>query len=244
VISTRLPGCLLLLLVCVPVWSEPQTDPSAIVGTALQSLDQADIDNNWFFTMEVEQDGENLLIRSDPRLEKYEKRQLLTVNGSVPGKDRLDEFRAAEKKRIDDIDPGKEGYRYLVDTATLQLIEESEGYQTLSFVPRLKDLEDSGDKVRGSLLLDTSTNQIEKLDIYNTENLSPAFSVSLTTLRLTFSFRQEQGAMLLATMYSQLEGKAGFVKSFASEVTIDFNEYQPAADCSSPTSLAGSSPLC
>jgi hypothetical protein len=202
--------------------------PLAQVQAALENLDATNLDDDWYFTMEVV-DGEELqIIKSDPSREMLERRQLLTVNGITPDNERLEEFREAEEKRVDDIDPEAAGYRYMVDTDTLEFAEESDGDIAVSFVPRVKALEDSRDSLRGTLCLDTQTGQIEELEIHNTEELSPAFSVTVDRYRLSLRFQSEQGENLLYKLDSDAVGKAGFLKSFDSKVKVTFSDYRRA----------------
>jgi hypothetical protein len=201
----------------------------AQVQTALQKLDATNLDDDWYFTMEVV-DGEELqIIKSDPFREMLERRQLLTVNGDAPENERLEKFREAEEKRVDDLDPETAGYTYMVDTDTLEFIEESDGDIAFSFIPQVKALEDSRDSLRGALRLDTRTGQIEELEIHNTEKLSPAFSVTVDRYRLSLRFQQEQGENLLRKLESDAVGKAGFLKSFDSKVKVTFSDYRRAA---------------
>jgi hypothetical protein len=161
-------------------------------------------------------------------MDKFDRRQLLTVNGVTPDGDRLEEFREAEEKRIGDIDPATSGYRYLVDSETLEFVEETDGYVEYSYVPRVKTMEDSRDSLHGTLLLNTQTGQIKKLEIQNTEELSPLFSVTVDTYSLAFSFQQAQGENLLHRLESHAVGKAGFLKSFDSQVEVVFSDYRRA----------------
>ena len=89
-------------------------------------------------------------------------------------------------------------------------------------------MEDSRENLRGTLLLNTGTGQIEKLEIHNTEELSPAFSVTVDTYRLALSFQPEQGENLLQKLESRAVGKAGFIKSFDSQVEVTFSDYRRA----------------
>jgi hypothetical protein len=206
------------------------SDWAPIVNAALENLDATNLDEDWYFTMEVLEEDELQIIHSDPRRDTYEKRQLLTVDGIAPDSQRLNEFHDKEVKRITDIDPDPDarGYGYMVDTQTLELIEASDGYAVFSFAPRVKMLEDSRDQLRGTLLLDSTTQRIDEIEIINTDKLSPAFSVTLDTFRLGLFFAQEQGENLLQKLESHTAGKMGFLKSFDALVIVDFSEYTRA----------------
>jgi hypothetical protein len=200
----------------------------ALAEAALAKLDATNLDDDWFFFMELVEEGELRVIRSDPYRDKYEKRQLLSVDGVAPDNDRQRKFRESEVKRIDELDPDASGYRYLVDTQTLALIEQGNGYAKLAFVPRVKAMEKSRDQVRGALLLNTQTQQIEEIEISNSGKLSPAFSVTVDTYRLVLKFQQEQGENLLQKLESRAVGRAGFMKSFDVLVAATFSDYKRA----------------
>ena len=233
----RYVGVLSLYFVAVTVfsgllWQENSlagtSDWAPIVKAALENLDATNLDEDWHFTMEVLEEDELQMIHSDPRRDTYEKRQLLTVDGIAADSQRRDEFHVKEVKRINDIDPDALGYGYMVDMETLDLIEDSDEHAIFSFVPRVKMLEDSRDQLRGTLLLDSATQQIKEIEIINTDELSPAFSVTLDTFRLGLSFDEEQGENLLQKLESHPAGKMGFLKSFDALVIVNFSEYTRA----------------
>lgn len=199
-----------------------------MAAAALAKLDATNLEEDWYFSMAVEEEDELRLIQSDPHRAKYERRALLSINGVTPDGDRLETFREEEVKRIDELDADRSGFAYMVDTQTLALIDSSEGYATLSFSPRVNKLEEARDQLSGTVLLNTDTRQIEEIQIRNTETLSPAFSVTVESYRLTLQFQQEQGEILLKKLESRAVGKAGFLKSFDTLVSIEFSDYKRA----------------
>jgi hypothetical protein len=220
------------LLIPFLLWQLPAVaEPSSLIPVALKALEQLDatnLDDDWYFTMEVVEGDEVQLIRNDPHGEKYLKRELITVNSHVPDSGRLAEFRESEVRRIDELDPDAAGYGYLVDTTTLQLIEAGSDVAEFSFLPRIDALEDARDRLIGTLLLNLETQQIEEIQIANTQKLSPAFSVTLDTYRLILKFQPEQGEVLLHTIASRAVGSVGFLKSFENVVAVSFRDYKLA----------------
>lgn len=226
VIKNRLLAVLLPLLLWQANSHGEPLQVMPLVRAALEKLDATNLDDDWYFTMDVDENDEHLVIQSDPVRDKYARRQLLKVNGETPDEQRQEKFRDTEVERVDGVDPEEVGYRYMVDAETLQLIESDDSYTRLSFTPRIKALEDSRDKMRGMMLLNSETQQIDEIEILNIENLSPAFSVTVHTYRLTLQFRQEQGETLLKNLESHAVGKAGFVKNFDSLVRVSFRDYR------------------
>jgi hypothetical protein len=205
-----------------------QAELIAIAQKAVESIDATNLDNDWHFTMEIVEDDEVQIIRNNPHGEKYEKRELISVNGNVPDKQRQAEFRESEVKRIDELDPDSSSYSYLVNAATLDLIQASGRRAEFSFRPKVKAMEDMRDQLRGSLLLNLDTGQIEEIEILNLEKLSPVFSVTVESYQLTLRFQLEQGENLLNELESHAKGSMGFLKSFDKAVYIAFSDYQSA----------------
>lgn len=220
-----------IALATILLWvsaAHTQPDNISLIEAALQRLDAADQDDTWFFTLQLTENQETRVISHDPLRAPYEQRTLLRVDGQPPDADRLKEFRKEEEKRVDDRDPDA-GYRRLVILDTLELSKNEGDYVHYTFSPRIKPLEKAGDKLRGTLTLDTSTGQIRDIEVFTAEPFSPAFSVTLDNYRLQFIFREEQGARLLQRMESTAAGKAGFIKAFESVVVVDFSDYRPAS---------------
>ena len=220
----------MVLMLSLSHWAQPacgQTSSAhARVEAALQALDATDLDEDWYFAMEVVDGDELQQIESDPTRPPYERRTLLTVNGEAPDADRLAQFADAEKKRIDDQRDGPRGYVPMVDIATLELLAAPAGDEIYAFVPQVQKLEEDRDHLRGELLMDAQSGWIRQLQIYNTETLSPAFSVSVDTFRLTLDFNEVHGENLIQSLQSHTVGKAGFLKSFDSKVHIRFSDFR------------------
>lgn len=220
----------LALMLSLTHWAQPTCAQTASahphVEAALQTLDATDLDEDWYFTMEVIDGDELQQIESDPTRPPYERRELLTVNGKTPDADRLAQFADAEKKRIDDQRDAPGGYAHMVDIATLEPLEAPADDEIYAFVPQVQKLEKAREHLRGKLFMDAQSGWIRQLEIYNTETLSPAFSVSVDTYRLKLDFGEVQGENLLQSVQSHAIGKAGFLKSFDSKVHVRFSDFR------------------
>ena len=220
----------LALVLSLTQWAQPTCAEAVIahprVEAALQTLDATDLDEDWYFAMEVVEGDELQQIESDPTRPPYERRELLTVNGEAPDADRLAQFADAEKKRIDDQRDAPRGYVHMVDIATLEPLAAPAGDEIYAFIPKVQKLEKAREHLRGQLLMDAQSGRIRQLEIYNSETLSPAFSVSVDTFRLKLDFGEVQGENLLRSLQSHAIGKAGFLKSFDSKVQIRFSDFR------------------
>lgn len=225
----------LLILLTPFAWSDTagvdvdvntSVDLGAAVQSALNSVDNNDLDANWYYSMNVLQDEEQQVIHSNPKREPAARRELIEVNGAAPDDARKQEFRDAEKKRLSEQDEATQKFNHLVDMETLNLLEVREGIAEFAFIPRIPQFEEARESLRGKLLLDTQNNEITRLEIFNIEKLSPAFSVSVDDFRLVFNFAPQEGVQLLQHMETRARGKAGFVKSFDSSTTVSIGDYR------------------
>ena len=197
------------------------------VAAAIAALDAANMDERWQFTMTLRIDDEQRVVTHDPTRGGYDVRQLVSVDGDPPSDKERKTFRDEEKKRLDEQDPETNNYAYLVDLNSLQLEDTQGDVRAFSFAPRVKEF-DEADKLRGTLHLNNATGHVESLRIENSDELSPAFSVTVSHYVLAFSFVDAGGVRLLGNMVSQARGKAGFLKSFATDVEVTFDDYKLA----------------
>ncbi|MEZ5572056.1 MAG: hypothetical protein R3E64_08540 [Halioglobus sp.] len=225
-------SCFFVGIILPPFWNitvlAEAKDPHQVVISALKKLDATDLDVDWYYAMEVAENDELRVVHSDPRRSNYEKRQLITLDGVPPDQRQLDNFHDAEVERIDGEDPYHRGYGNLADRQTLESTESAVGYSKLFFQPRVEAFEDSADKLRGTILFNTTTQEIEEIEILNTQPLSPAFSVTVESYCLTLRFQSEQGENLLKSLESHAAGTVGFLKRFDSLVEVTFSAYRRA----------------
>lgn len=140
------PVSFLTLLLSLCVWQSSVLAESSgqilVALSALEELDATNLNDDWNFTMKVVEGYESQLIHNDPIRGKYEKRELITVNGSVPDRQRRAQFRRSEESRIGELNPDATGYTYLVDNATLELIQADDDVAEFSFLPRIDAMKD------------------------------------------------------------------------------------------------------
>jgi hypothetical protein len=208
--------------------SADSIDYVSIAKTRLAEMDEIDMGKNWFYTITAHTDEEVLVSRNHPHKEEGARRELLSVDGEPPSPERLKEFeeKQAERLKDEDSESSRDRFSEMVDFSTLELVEVSNGQALLSFTPVLDGLEKESDKLNGSLRLNTDSQLIENLSLVNTDKLSPAFSVSLKTFNMSFSFSPVDGDTLLSRMETSIEGKAGFLKKFKTSTEIVFSDYQ------------------
>jgi hypothetical protein len=210
------------------VQSSDAPDYVALAKSSLAEMDETDTGENWFFTTTIHTSEETLVARNDPGKKEGARRELISVNGEPPTSKRLKKFEKREAKRLEesDKDDSRSKFSEMVDFSTLALVEVTNGQALLSFTPVLDRLEKESDKLNGSLRINADTHLIEELSLVNTAKLSPAFSVSLKTFNMIFSFFPVDGVVLLSRMKTSIEGKAGFLKKFKESTEITFSDYR------------------
>lgn len=196
------------------------------VAAAIAALDAADMDSHWQFTMNIALDEELRVVSHDPLRSDYDVRRLVSVDDAAPSEKQLKKFREEEKKRLDERDPDTARYSYLVDLDSLQLENTGSDTLTFSFAPKVVQFEDAADQLRGNLVLNAATGQVEQISITNTGELSPAFSVTVAHYLLALNFVDVENARLLSSMTSEVRGKAGFLKSFDVNTQVAFSDYK------------------
>lgn len=205
--------------------AESATSSAAVVA-ALANLDAQPLDEHWHFTMKVQHDELEQIVVSDPSQKPSLRRTLKLVDGEEPTAEDRQDFRAAEAKRIEEQNTQTQAFSYLVDSQTLNFLGVDNGTAEFAFVPRIEKLEQASESLRGKLRLSLDGNQITALEVFNVEEFSPAFSVTMEHFRLSFKFSPHAGENLLAAMENQARGKAGFVKEFESVTRITFSDYK------------------
>ena len=210
------------------VQSSDSPDYVALAKSRLAEMDETDTGENWFFTTTIHTDEETLVSKNDPSQKEGARRELISVNGEPPTSKRLKKYATREAERVEDSDndDSRSQFSEMVDFSTLALVEVTNGQALLSFTPVLDGLEKESDKLNGSLRINAATHLIEELSLVNTAKLSPAFSVSLKTFNMIFSFFPVDGEVLLSRMKTSIEGKAGFLKKFKESTEITFSDYR------------------
>ena len=210
------------------VQSSDSPDYVALAKSRLAEMDETDTGENWFFTTTIHTDEETLVSKNDPNQKEGARRELISVNGEPPTSKRLKKYATREAERVEDSDndDSRSQFSEMVDFSTLALVEVTNGQALLSFTPVLDGLEKESDKLNGSLRINADTHLIEELSLVNTAKLSPAFSVSLKTFNMIFSFFPVDGEVLLSRMKTSIEGKAGFLKKFKESTEITFSDYR------------------
>ena len=196
------------------------------VADALAALDAQALDDQWFFTLWIDHEGEERVVCSDPREAPAARRTLVSVEDRPATEEERNAFRAEEEQRIAEEEADERGFTRLVDIDSLNLLGVESHMAEYAFVPVIPKLEKASDSLRGKLVLDGQSGSIRSIDVFNVEEFSPAISVSVENFLLRFEFADNDGHNLLALTESRTRGKLAYVKKFDSTTRIRFGEYK------------------
>ncbi|MCT8987145.1 hypothetical protein [Shewanella phaeophyticola] len=93
-----------------------------------------------------------------------------------------------------------------------------------SFTPNIDKLDNNA--LTGTIYLDKSSKQLRKILISNTDELNPAFSVTLTKFELELGFDVFEGLVMPAHTSTTINGTAAIFKSLDSIHKVTYSEYK------------------
>lgn len=155
-----------------------------------------------------------------------ERWSLVTENGETPDKNRLKEYREHQQELLQDKDENTHELAFsdLINLSTLTLVDEEGDNVAFSFTPNIDKLDNNA--LTGTIYLDKSSKQLRKILISNTDELNPAFSVTLTKFELELGFDVFEGLVMPAHTSTTINGTAAIFKSLDSIHKVTYSEYK------------------
>jgi hypothetical protein len=160
---------------------------------------------------------------SKPEVEQW---TLVSENGETPDKKRVVEYYKDRKQQDEgkDEDSHEVAFSDLVNIETLTLTSENDTSLVYHFVPNIEELDNKA--LSGELSIDKSSKQLKKILITNIDELSPAFSVTITKFVLELGFDTVQGLAMPAHTSTTLNGTVAIFKSLDSIQTVTYSDYK------------------
>jgi hypothetical protein len=199
----------ILLAIAVPARCEPAPDSYEVLfEKALESITWH-FQEDWAFTETAAGSDGKLVGRYDPRQPDGNRWTLLSIDGREPTAE--ESRRYTDRKRGENSEDGHQqdgDIDNMVDPGSLELVEETDSYWLLRFVPTDDgdDDDEMGRKVLermdGTVKIIKDGHYLEYLDIRNTKPIRPKAGVKMTKFltRLTFGPAVEGGPIVMKSM--------------------------------------------
>ncbi len=200
-----------------------------LVEQAVKSLDSQDLES-WSFTITTLKDGKTTIEHHDASKPEGSRWQLVLKDGAPPTKGDLDEYleqkaKRDENRRKDD----KNEIRKTIDDSSVSLVSETAERAVYNF--RMKadkpDEKEMADKIRGTLTVSKVQPYVETMELSSAGEITPIVSVKIKEFYVRMSFRRdaEHAVVLPTTMQSRVRGRAMFVKSLDTDVSVAFSDF-------------------
>jgi len=217
---------LALFFVCCVTPAHAQ-DYKQLFEDAVATVDW-ELEKNWAFTESTLTDDKRWVGRHDPRNNEDERWTLISVDGRMPTEDELSEF--ANKK--DEHETSDSSQRVdIVDVDTVELLEETEEYWLLNFIPDEDEVEFI-DNVDATVKIIKDGRYLEAIDLRNNADITPGFGTKIGTFRLHFEFgpATEGGPIVPRNMAIQVSGRALLFFGFDETEIIEYSDFEFAGN--------------
>ena len=150
---------------------------------------------------------------------------LVSINGEAPSNKEIKKF---NKDKIKEAERNEgNGFRDLIAKGSVVVESETESEIVVSFTPELDDMSDKAmESMRGKAVFNAEDEALISLSIYSIEPFSPALSVKLEEMNMSFEFDQVQGETLPRQYLFSFRGKVAGLKSFDVDSTVAYSDYQ------------------
>ena len=186
------------------------------------------VEESWAFTETSLSEGELYVGRFDPRLEEDARWSLLSVDGKEPTDEQRRKY-AHDRNEHSDEDADDDQVTAMLDTDTLELVEETEEHWVFTFVPA-EDEEPFLDSVDAKVRIIKDGRYIEALEMRNFQDIRPGFGTKITQLQMRFSFGPaiENGPIVPLSSNVQITGRALLFIGFNETEVKKYSDFEYA----------------
>ena len=194
---------------------------------ALKSV-SFDFQREWAYTETSVSDGRVWVGRFDPRNPRDERWTLQSVDGQDPTDDEIEEF-LDDRDEDDDGDDGD--VEQLVEADTIRLVEETDDYYLLSFIPDEDEVEFL-ESVDATIRINKPDGYLEYIDVHNNSTIKPTFGVNIAKLitRFTFGPAAADGPIVPLSLQVEVKGRAYLLFSFDEQELKSNSDFEFAGD--------------
>ncbi len=199
-----------------------------------------DFHEDWAFTLTSSDKDNHRVGRFDPRKPENARWTLLTIDGRAPTDEESAKY--AEDSRDhpfgnhdDEDDDGDDNAIDMVQPGTLQLIEETDDYWLLSFVPSNHDQEDDvGGKalksMQGTVKIIKDGEYLASIDIHNEKPIRPKVGVKMKKFLMHMSFEPiaDDGPVVMRSMDFAIKLSAFLLLRVSEAESVAFSDFEYA----------------
>jgi hypothetical protein len=221
---TRLLLAFFFLCVVTPLHAE---DYKQLFKDAVETVDW-ELEKNWAFTESNLTDDKVWVGRFDPRKAEDERWTLISVDGRKPNEDELRKF-AHKKEERETFDSSQRVD--IVDVETVELLEETEEYWLLNFIPDEDEVEFI-DNVDATVKISKDGGYLEEIDLRNNADIKPGFGTKIGTFIMHFQFGPaiEGGPIVPLNMAIKVKGRALIFIGFDESEIIEYSNFEFAGN--------------
>ena len=217
----------------------PHDSYEALFQSAIQAITW-DFHEDWAFTVTSSGKDSHRVGRFDPRQPEDERWTLLTIDGRAPTDEESAEY--AENDHHfgagdSDDDDGDDNAIDMVEPGTLRLVEETDDYWLLSFVPTDDDQEDDvGRKVlksmQGTVKIIKDGEYLAYIDIHNEKPIRPKVGVKMRKFLMHMSFGPiaEDGPVVMRSMDFAIKLSAFVLVRVSEAESMAFSDFEYARE--------------
>ncbi|MGI2170634.1 hypothetical protein ACROAE_10600 [Shewanella sp. MF05960] len=215
-------------LVCYHANAQVSEEQQQWVEQALNDLNSNNDHTKvlWQYSQQTVMPDMTRIEQFNASLPEAERWRLVSENGDAPSKERLTEYRERQQELETDKDETSYELAFsdLIDLSTLVFVGEDDINLSFTFTPSIDELDNNA--LAGVLYLDKTSKHLRKILISNTDELNPAFSVTLTTFELELRFDVFEGLVMPAHTSTTISGTAAIFKSLDSIQTVTYSDYK------------------
>jgi hypothetical protein len=221
---TRLLLTLFLVCAVTPLHAE---DYKQLFADAVETVDW-ELEKNWAFTESNLKDDKVWVGRFDPRKAEDERWTLISVDGRKPNEEELLKFEH-DKEEHETSDNSRRVD--IVDVETIELLEETDEYWLLKFVPD-EDEAQFIDNVDATVKINKNGGYLEAIDLRNNDDIEPGFGTKISTFIMHYQFgpATEGGPIVPQNMAIKAEGRALIFIGFDETEIIEYSKFEFAGN--------------
>ena len=221
-------------------WAQtPHGSYEALFQSAIKAITW-DLHEDWAFTVTSSGNDGDRVGRFDPRQPEDERWTLLTIDGRAPTDKESAEYAENNHHFGDgDSDDDDDNAIDMVEPGTLQLVEETDEYWLLSFVPTDDDDGDEDDvgrkvleSMQGTVKIIKDGEYLAYIDIHNEKPIRPKFGVKMKKFLMHMSFGPiaDDGPVVMRSMDFAIKLSAFVLVRINEAESLAFSDFEYAGE--------------